>query len=60
MEVSQVLKIRNPNSTPVAFKVRFLCSGNILLQSTNETLSQVKTTAPKQYVLRPSRTAHVD
>jgi len=33
-EVSQSLKIRNPNSTPVAFKV--------------------KTTAPKQYCVRPN------
>jgi len=33
-EVSEVLKIRNPNSTPVAFKV--------------------KTTAPKQYCVRPN------
>ncbi|TVY86683.1 Vesicle-associated membrane protein-associated protein, partial [Lachnellula willkommii] len=33
-EVSQNLKIRNPNSTPVAFKV--------------------KTTAPKQYCVRPN------
>ncbi|OBT69685.1 hypothetical protein VE03_00833 [Pseudogymnoascus sp. 23342-1-I1] len=33
-EVSQVLKIRNPNLTPVAFKV--------------------KTTAPKQYCVRPN------
>ncbi|KIM95150.1 hypothetical protein OIDMADRAFT_206175 [Oidiodendron maius Zn] len=33
-EVSQVLKIRNPNHTPVAFKV--------------------KTTAPKQYCVRPN------
>jgi len=33
-EVSQVLKIRNPNPTPVAFKV--------------------KTTAPKQYCVRPN------
>ncbi|KAK4456955.1 PapD-like protein [Cladorrhinum samala] len=34
VEVSQVLKIRNPNSSPVAFKV--------------------KTTAPKQYCVRPN------
>jgi len=34
MEVSQTLKIRNPNHTPVAFKV--------------------KTTAPKQYCVRPN------
>lgn len=33
-EVSQILKIRNPNHTPVAFKV--------------------KTTAPKQYCVRPN------
>lgn len=33
-EVSEVLKIKNPNSTPVAFKV--------------------KTTAPKQYCVRPN------
>ncbi|TAQ91516.1 hypothetical protein B7494_g223 [Chlorociboria aeruginascens] len=34
VEVSQILKIRNPNPTPVAFKV--------------------KTTAPKQYCVRPN------
>jgi hypothetical protein len=34
VEVSQVLKIKNPNSSPVAFKV--------------------KTTAPKQYCVRPN------
>ncbi|KAL1903219.1 phosphatidylinositol-binding protein scs2 [Sporothrix stenoceras] len=34
VEVSETLKIRNPNSTPVAFKV--------------------KTTAPKQYCVRPN------
>jgi hypothetical protein len=34
VEVSEVLKIRNPNSHPVAFKV--------------------KTTAPKQYCVRPN------
>ncbi|KAI0134406.1 PapD-like protein [Xylariales sp. AK1849] len=34
VEVSEVLKIRNPNSSPVAFKV--------------------KTTAPKQYCVRPN------
>jgi len=34
MEVQQILKIRNPNHTPVAFKV--------------------KTTAPKQYCVRPN------
>ncbi|KAK4224405.1 vesicle-associated protein 2-2 [Podospora fimiseda] len=34
VEVAQVLKIRNPNSSPVAFKV--------------------KTTAPKQYCVRPN------
>ncbi|KAK7946718.1 uncharacterized protein PG986_011039 [Apiospora aurea] len=34
VEVSEVLKIRNPNTTPVAFKV--------------------KTTAPKQYCVRPN------
>jgi hypothetical protein len=33
-EVSQILKIKNPNHTPVAFKV--------------------KTTAPKQYCVRPN------
>jgi hypothetical protein len=34
MEVSQVLKIKNPNTSPIAFKV--------------------KTTAPKQYCVRPN------
>lgn len=52
-EVSQILKIRNTNHTPVAFKVRRSPpTGQVYraLQPNRTLPTQVKTTAPKQYV----------
>ena len=49
-EVSQVLRLRNPNSDAVAFKVSQRMT-QITSHLSDDKLLQVKTTAPKQYVL---------
>jgi len=44
-EVSEVLRLKNPNSEPLAFKVSLI---SMIVWSSSNSWSQVKTTAPKQ------------
>ncbi len=54
-EVSQSLKIKNTNRTPIAFKVCFFLLLSRIYMFANHALDpQVKTTAPKQYESSPT------
>jgi hypothetical protein len=59
VEVAQILKIKNPNTAPVAFKVLpgSIQSTMLFLRSSDGYPLQVKTTAPKQYVFSAKRTS---